>query len=88
MVENSDKYGSIGKELSDQMECKLCGAKVMRLYDEGICLMCKVKRTSNTSVLGKISGMGVIRKKRRKEDLRKIISAKKAIGKKKIKERK
>ena len=75
------------KELSELMECKICGAKVLRLYDEGICLMCKAKRTSNTSVLRKISNMSIGRK-REKKNLKRIISAKRAVGKKKIKERK
>ncbi|MBU4189395.1 MAG: hypothetical protein KJ886_00155 [Candidatus Thermoplasmatota archaeon] len=70
------------KELSELMECKICGAKVMRLYDEGICLMCKAKRASNSPALRKISNMSI------KRNLKNIISAKRAIGKKKIKERK
>ena len=57
MIE-SNRYGSMGKQLSKPGECKLCGAKVLRLYDEGICLMCKAKRASASSALRKISGRG------------------------------
>lgn len=44
-----DKYGNYGKPLSKHWKCKLCGATVLRLYDEGICLMCKINRTANTA---------------------------------------
>jgi len=53
MVE-SNRYGSMAKQLSDVERCKICGAKVIRLYDNGICLMCKAKRVHNSS-FGKIS---------------------------------
>ena len=44
-----DKYGNFGKPLSKPGKCELCGATVLRLYDEGICLMCKINRTADSS---------------------------------------
>ena len=44
-----DKYGNYGKPLSKPGKCKLCGATVLRLYDEGICFMCKINRTADTA---------------------------------------
>ena len=48
-TDERDKYGNYGKPLSKPGKCKLCGATVLRLYDEGICLMCKINRTADTA---------------------------------------
>ena len=48
-TDERDKYGNFGKPLSKPGKCKLCGATVLRLYEEGICLMCKINRTAEAS---------------------------------------
>jgi|GEM_PF-6441221 len=52
--EEGDKYGDMKNQYSPG-RCKLCGVRVLRLYDEGICLMCKINRTADnaTSVFGR-----------------------------------
>lgn len=44
-----DECGNYGKPLSKPGRCKLCGATVLRLYDDGICLMCKINRTADSA---------------------------------------
>jgi len=48
-TDERDKYGNYGKPLSKPGKCKRCGATVLRLYDEGLCLMCKINRTADTA---------------------------------------
>ena len=48
-TDERDRYGNFGKPLSKPGKCKLCSATVLRLYDEGICFMCKINRTAEAS---------------------------------------
>ncbi len=48
-TDERDEYGNYGKPLSKPGRCKRCGATVLRLYDDGICLMCKINRTADSA---------------------------------------
>jgi len=51
-TDERDEYGNHGRPLSSRIErCKLCGARVLRLYDDGICLMCKINRIADSATV-------------------------------------